>query len=119
VIDDPQPPAAEPDRPRSARERLSELAAQAALATEGVVGLYPSPVDVARPGATGVLCAERADGRYELRVQLAVKPVALRELGDRVRTAVAAAAAGDGLGDRLGPVDVYIRDIVPPGEVPA
>lgn len=95
----------------STREQLAALAADAALATRGVVALDPGPTDA----VNGVSCTAEADGSYGLRVRVTVKALPLHELGTRIRDAIEQAAAVRGLADELGRIEVEIRDVVEEG----
>ncbi len=105
--------------PPSPRVGLARVARNAALTVDGVAEVGPRPVSGRYTGEgterlEGVLAVAEPGGGHGVTVYLAVEPVRLHELGDRVREQVAAAAAEAGLGDELRSVDVVIEDIVEP-----
>lgn len=108
-----------PGRQPSVRVRLARLASEAALETPGVLSLHAprGGVLATQDGDVvlgGVVCAAEADGRFGVHLYLAVRPVPLRKLAERVRDRVEAAAAKQGLREQLGAVDVEIRDVAEP-----
>lgn len=112
--------AARTGRVPTARVRLARLARDAALGVPGVVSVGPRPAASRATLADGerlegVVAAAEPGGGYGVSLYLGVEPVPLRELGERVREAVAAAADRHGLVRELGPVDVVIDDLVEPG----
>jgi hypothetical protein len=108
----------------SPRLELASLALGAALATRGVVcgnagtrGVYVTRADDAL--LTGVVAVAEPGGRYSIDLFLTAALVPLHPLATRVRKAVAAAAAGAGLGERLGALSVSFLDVQePPAERP-
>ncbi|MDQ6750154.1 MAG: hypothetical protein M3Z33_05295 [Actinomycetota bacterium] len=106
-------------RPASPRLQIAQLAADAAAAVPGVVGLQSGPLGLRMTGGAGrridgVVVVALPDGRYDVDLHLVCELIALRPLGERVRAAVHTATAADGLGEALGPVYVHIEEIVEP-----
>lgn len=66
----------------------------------------------------GVSVVAQPGGRFEVGLSLVAQLVPLHELAEAVRREVAAAAARDGLDDRLGEVSVDFVDVLAPGELP-
>lgn len=67
----------------------------------------------------GVVATTLPDGRVGVELHLATELVPLHPLGETVRSAVEAAVAAGGLGDRLGPVEVRFEDVLESAEVTA
>lgn len=98
----------------STRVRLARAVRAAALGAEGVVGLDTGPAGMfvtAGGGETvpGVSCVSAPDGGYDVTLQLVCRMVALQAVGERVREAVEAAAAGAGID--VASITVRITDV--------
>ncbi len=99
--------------------RIARVAADAAIAVPGVVGLRAGALGlhVTSGGGQrvhGVTVTALSDGRYEVDLHLVCALVALPALAERVRTAVVGSAAAVGLGEAVGPVHVRIEEVAGP-----
>lgn len=113
----PREPAA--TAPGSPRLRMARLAAEAAIAVPGVVGLRSGALGLHVTSGSGqrvdgVMVNALRDGRYEVDLHLVCALVALPALAERVRTAVLGSAASVGLGEAVGPVHVRIEEVAGP-----
>jgi hypothetical protein len=111
----PSPP---PEVTESDRFRLARVARDAALSVPGVVATDPGRTGmfVTLDGAgrvEGVICVAAPEGGYDLSLRLMCAFVSLPALGEAVKAAVRAAAAGSGLAAAT--VSVHIAEIVGPG----
>jgi hypothetical protein len=117
---EPAPAPAVAVRPASPRVRLARAAHAAALASPDVAatGRGPGASHVTRDGPDvleGVTAAAVPGGHIDVALTLvATYGPSLQEAAQRVRDAVAAAAAREGLAARLGAVDVHVADVVDP-----
>ncbi|HEV2075214.1 MAG TPA: hypothetical protein VGR10_03160, partial [Thermoleophilaceae bacterium] len=89
------------------------MASAAALRVPGVASVGPRPTllrstQVGSERVEGVVCAAEPGGRYGLTLYLGAEATPFRELGEKVRERVVAAAGRAGLEDDLGAVDVVI-----------
>jgi hypothetical protein len=100
---------ATPARPPSARERLGELALEAALGTAGVVESRDDPL-------RGPLATALPDSRYGVSLHLVCRTVPLPLLADEVRRRVAGRARVAGLAEALGTIDITIDDLADGGD---
>lgn len=100
-----------PARVRGPRDRLVQVALDAALNVEGVAGLAPPPGGLSPFAGIDVV----AEGRehYGLTLHLAAHLVPLIPLADAVRDAVATAARRAGLAGDLGRIDVRFESLEP------
>lgn len=102
------------------RTRLARLAAESALAVDGVESLDAGPtglrVTVAGGDGTisGVRVTAEAGGGYAVELGLRVRLQPLQPLGARVRRAVEASAQRAGMAEELKSVDVVVCDLVDP-----
>jgi hypothetical protein len=104
------------DSPRLA---LARLAREVALADPGVATLDAGSSRLrATSGAgeriDGVVAAATAQGGYTVDLHVGAVPEDLLAMGDRVRGAVALAAAERGLAGELASVSVHVEDVVEP-----
>lgn len=103
-----------------ARTAIARLAHEAALDSHEVVGLRGYREAAHTPdGRGGVLdgvrCVAGPRGRYELTLYVAVRPVEMSQLAERIRERVLRAASQQGLGDELGAVDIVVVDVIAEG----
>jgi hypothetical protein len=99
---------------QSPRLRIARLAAEAAIATPGVLSLRAGGVRVTASAGgrvDGVVVTAARNGRYEVELHLVCELVPLPALAEAVRSAVLVAIADAGLGDAVGPVHVRIEEI--------
>jgi hypothetical protein len=100
----------------SPRLRIARLAAEAAIATPGVLALRAGPPGVRMTAGAGrrvdgVVVTAAPDGRYQVELHLVCGLVPLPALAEAVRSAVLMATAEAGLGDAVGPVHVRVEEI--------
>ncbi|MCP9489833.1 MAG: hypothetical protein MSC31_08140 [Solirubrobacteraceae bacterium MAG38_C4-C5] len=115
-----------PDAPTDASEgsvrvRLAHVARRAALCDAGVVDLAGGPLRSTAQGGRaveGVVVAAQGDGCHELTVHLIARPVALAELGRRVRAGVLAGVEAAGLMGELGAVHVTVAGLLADEQLP-
>jgi hypothetical protein len=98
----------------SPRIRLARLAHDTALAVPGVAGLDAGPAGLfvsvaAGERIAGVRCVAAPEGGYDIALRLVCELVALIALADRVRAAIARAAAREGF--EVQSVSIEIADI--------
>ena len=110
---------AQPERRAVPSERvmLARVALDAALSVNGVVsgdaGRFGTWVTAdGEERLPGVLVTARAGGGFAVELHLVAQVVPLHPLAERIREQVARAAAGAGLADVLGNVDVTFEDVV-------
>jgi uncharacterized alkaline shock family protein YloU len=112
-------------QPASPRVRLARAALAAALALPDVAGTDSGPgaSHVTRDGGNtleGVTAAATPDGRFDVSLTIVASyGPSLDGAAERVREAVAAAAAREGLTARLGHVAVHVADVADPFAVVA
>lgn len=104
-----------PPRVRGPRDRLAQVAIDAALGVEGVAGLAPPTPGRSSLGPlfAGIDVVAEGRDRYGLTLHLAAHLVPLIPLADAVRDAVATAAQRDGLTGELGRIDVRFETLEP------
>lgn len=98
------------------RMRIARAALDAALSVDGVVRPHAGPAGLlASHGGgehvPGAVASPADGGRVDVDLHLVVRAVPLDELAERVRDAVGREAAGAGLGDALGAVNVRFADV--------
>lgn len=108
-----------PLRGPSLPAQLAHLALEAAIATRGVAGpvagvagRWSTPDRGGR--VDGVVVAAERDGRFAVELHLAVYPVALGPLAERVRARVHEVTSTAGLADALGAIGVHFDDLAEP-----
>lgn len=104
----------------SVRLDLARVASAAAVRVPGVASVGPRPTllhstQVGSDRVEGVVCAAEPGGRYGIVLYLGAEAKPFRELGEKVRERVVAAAGRAGLEEDLGSVDVVIDELVEPG----
>ena len=118
------PAAPHPAAPTTPRADLARVAAAAATAVDGVLGLRAGEpplfvTDVGTSRLAGVQVVASEPGRYEVTLSVAARMVPLHALGSRIRDVVRERVRVAGLADQLGDVTVHVDDvvasIVPPG----
>ncbi len=111
-------PAGTHATPASARVRLARIAHHVAVGTRGVAHPMPGRRLATPDGqelVPGVVVAAVPGERYSITLHLAVHPVALETLAERIRAAVLLEASAAGLAAAVGPIDVSFEDVVEPG----
>lgn len=103
--------------PGTPRTRLARLAAEAALAVDGVLGVDAGPHGMHVTGergslVRGVRVIAEPGGRHSVDLGLLASPVPLLPLGGQVRERVQAAARSAGLQDQLGEISVTFHDVL-------
>lgn len=106
---------------RAVRGALARLAREAALEDQDVVAVGNGPpvaatTDERGERMDGVACIAERGGHYEVTLYLTTLPVPLAQLAERARERVRRVAGQHGLGDRLGEVNLVIRDVVAPSK---
>lgn len=101
----------------SVRRRLAQLAAQAAASVDGAAGLHPDPgsahvIEVAGDRLDGLSVLAAGQGRYDVTLCVAARPVPLHDLAERLRAQVHASAARENLAEAIGHVEIRVTDIV-------
>ena len=110
------PAAFHPAVPTTPRADLARVAAAAATAVDGVLGLRAGepPIYVTDVGTTrlaGVQVVASEPGRYEVALNVVADLVPLPALGERIRAVVRERVRIAGLEGQLGDVTVRIDDV--------
>lgn len=109
-------PAA-PRRRETPRVALARVAASAASTVDGVAALDCGPtrrqVTATPDGSIEGVVVMPSDARHDVELYVRAAPIDLHDLGQRISSAVRAAAAAAGRADELGAVHVTVTDIAP------